>query len=135
MTDAELAAIWKAADRPCSYNSIVRLLILTGQRREEVAGMIWNEVTNDLSAWTISASRAKNGIAHIVPLSPQAQAILHAARDTREPIPFSRRRGPFNGFGKAKRPWTKPAVSKIGACMTFAVRRPPAFNGSACDSK
>jgi integrase len=62
LTDAELAAIWKAADGPGSYDSIVRLLILTGQRREEVAGMTWDEVADDLSAWTISANRAKIGV-------------------------------------------------------------------------
>jgi integrase len=103
LTDAELAAIWKAADGLGSYNSIVRLLLLTGQRREEVAGMTWNEVTGDLSAWTISAQRAKNGVAHIVPLSPQAQVILRAAPryEGTDPI-FPGRRGPFNGFGKAK---------------------------------
>ena len=103
LTDAELAAIWKATDGPGSYDSIVRLLILTGQRCEEVASMMWNEVTDDLSAWTISANRAKNGVAHIVPLSPQAQSILLAAprHGGAEPV-FPGRRGPFNGFGKAK---------------------------------
>jgi integrase len=103
LTDAELAAIWKAVDGLGSYNSIVRLLLLTGQRREEVAGMTWNEITDDLSAWTISAQRAKNGVAHIVPLSPQAQVILRAAPryEGTDPV-FPGRRGPFNGFGKAK---------------------------------
>jgi integrase len=103
LTDAELAAVWKAAVGPGVYDSIVRLLILTGQRREEVAGMTWNEVAADLSAWTISANRAKNGVAHIVPLSPQAQAVLRAAlRHEGADLVFPGRRGPFNGFGKAK---------------------------------
>jgi integrase len=103
LTDDELAAIWKAADAPGSYDSIVRVLILTGQRREEVAGMRWSEVADDLSVWTISANRAKNGVAHIVPLSPQAQSILRAAarHEGADPV-FPGRRGPFNGFGKAK---------------------------------
>ncbi len=103
LSDAELAVVWNAADGPGSYDSIVRLLILTGQRREEVAGMTWDEVTDDLSAWTISANRAKNGVTHIVPLSPQAQAILHATpRYEAADLIFPGRRGPFNGFGKAK---------------------------------
>jgi integrase len=51
-------------------------------------------VTGDLSAWTISAQRAKNGVAHIVPLSPQAQVILRAAPryEGTDPI-FPGRRG------------------------------------------
>jgi integrase len=103
LTDAELAAIWKAADGPGSYDSIVRLLILTGQRREEVAGMTWDEVADDLSAWTISANRAKIGVTHIVPLSPRAEAILRATpRCEGADLVFPGRRGLFNGFGKAK---------------------------------
>jgi integrase len=103
LTEAELAAIWKAADGPGSYDSIVRVLMLTGQRREEVAGMTWSEVADDISAWTISANRAKNGVAHIVPLSPQVQRILRAVpRHEGADLVFPGRRGPFNGFGKAK---------------------------------
>jgi integrase len=104
LTDAELAAVWKAAEGPGPYDSIVRLLILTGQRREEVAGITWREVAEDLSAWTISANRAKNGVAHIVPLSPQAQAILRTTprHGGGADSVFHGRHGPFNGFGKAK---------------------------------
>ena len=60
------------------------MLILTGQRREEVAGMTWDEIAADLSTWTIPASRAKNGVAHLVPLSPQAQAILRRRATCRD---------------------------------------------------
>ncbi|MGO9392502.1 tyrosine-type recombinase/integrase, partial [Rhodoblastus sp.] len=79
LTDQELRAVWLATAGPGSFNAIVRMLMLTGQRREEVAGMTWVEVAPDLSTWTIPASRAKNGVAHVVPLNPQAQAILAAA--------------------------------------------------------
>ncbi len=103
LTDAEIAAVWKAADGPGAFNAIVRMLILTGQRREEVAAMGWDEIAADLSTWTVPASRAKNGAAHIVPLSPQAQAILRAApRLEGTDLAFPGLRGPFNGFSKAK---------------------------------
>jgi integrase len=89
------------------------MLILTGQRREEVAGMTWSEIGQDLSTWTIPATRAKNGLAHIVPLSPQAQTIIKAVRQVakgnagekanNEPaFVFPGRVGAFNGFSKAK---------------------------------
>ncbi len=76
LSDDELASVWRATDGPGPFNGIVRMLILTGQRREEVADMTWSELSNDLSTWTIPASRAKNGATHIVPLSAPAQDLL-----------------------------------------------------------
>jgi len=110
LTDDELRSIWQATAGPGSFNAIVRTLILTGQRREEVAGMTWDEIAPDLSTWTIPASRAKNGEAHFVPLSPQAQAIFATApRMAKDGVDkgtwlvfLGRGVGPFNGFSKAK---------------------------------
>ncbi len=103
LTDDELRAIWNATGGEGSYNAIVRMLILTGQRREEVAGMAWSELADDLSVWTIPSQRAKNKAAHIVPLALQAQIIVRAAsRIEGQPLVFPGTRGPFNGFSKAK---------------------------------
>jgi integrase len=107
LTDAELLAIWQATAGPGPFNAIVRMLALTGQRRQEVAGMTWNEIAPDLSTWTLPENRTKNGATHIVPLSAQAQAIIKAAprreRSGTDPeLVFWGQRGPFNGFGKAK---------------------------------
>jgi hypothetical protein len=55
LSDAEIGEIWRgAADAGAPYGSIIRLLILTGQRRGEVAGMNWAEISDDLATWTIS---------------------------------------------------------------------------------
>jgi integrase len=73
----ELGGVWRAAaglSQP--YSEFVRLLLLTLQRREEVAGMRWSELSADLMTWTIPKERSKNGRAHIVHLAPPAQAIL-----------------------------------------------------------
>jgi integrase len=103
LTDEELRAVWEATERPGSFNPIVRILILTGQRREEVAGMTWSDVAGDLSTWTIPGARAKNGAAHLVPLSSQAQTILRAAPHIEgNDLVFPGLRGPFNGFSTAK---------------------------------
>jgi integrase len=107
LSDEELVAVWVATKDPSAYNAIVRMLILTGQRREEVAGMTWGEIAPDLSTWTIPAGRTKNGVAHIVQLSPQAQAIISSdhrmATDNVElEFVFRGRAGVFNGFSKAK---------------------------------
>ena len=55
---------------------IIRLLILTGQRRGEVAGMAWDELTEDLATWTLPGQRTKNGAAHTVPLSAPARELF-----------------------------------------------------------
>ncbi len=113
LSDDELTAVWNATKGPGSYNAIVRLLTLTGARREEVSGMTWGEVAPDLTTWSIPASRAKNGVAHIVPLSAQAQAIIEAVPrvakdddgkkvDDESELVLPGRAGAFNGFSKSK---------------------------------
>jgi integrase len=101
LSDDELATIWGATASAGPFNGIVRLLILTGQRREEVAGMTWAEVSGDFSTWTIPASRTKNGATHIVPLASPAQDLLREAPRFGELV-FPGLRGPFNGWSKAK---------------------------------
>ena len=99
--DDELAALWRATDGAGPFNGIMRLLLLTGQRREEVAGMTWTELSNDLSTWTIPANRAKNAATHIVPLSAPAQELLRGVHRFGELV-FPGLRGAFNGWSKAK---------------------------------
>jgi integrase len=77
LNDDEIIEIWRAAgDAGAPYGAIVRLLILTGQRRGEVAGMTWGEISDDLSAWTMPGERTKNGVPHVVPLSGPARHLL-----------------------------------------------------------
>ncbi len=77
LSEAELQALWAACDDVGEpFGSIVRLLILTGQRRDEVAGMRWTEVDTDAALWTIPGERAKNGVPHPVPLGETALSIL-----------------------------------------------------------
>ena len=81
LTDAELAAIWHATDAngiPATFGRLVKLMILTGQRREEVAAMAWSEVSADRSMWTIAGARSKNAQAHAVPLCRAVQDLLPA---------------------------------------------------------
>jgi integrase len=73
LSDAELAAVWKSC-RENDYGKIVRLLILTAARRQEVGGMRWSEIENDV--WTIPVERSKNGLAHALPLPPPAMQII-----------------------------------------------------------
>ena len=73
----ELAAVWHAAGE-CAYpyGTIVRLLILTGQRRGEVANMAWHQIDLEAQTWLIPASLTKSNRAHLLPLSPGVMAVL-----------------------------------------------------------
>ena len=77
LSDAEIGAIWRAADRlgPI-HGGYARFLLLTLARREEVARMTWGEVSADLATWTLPAERAKNHTAHVVHLPEPARDIL-----------------------------------------------------------
>ncbi|MFL5094142.1 MAG: tyrosine-type recombinase/integrase, partial [Xanthobacteraceae bacterium] len=77
LNDQELAQIIVAArkmDGP--YGGIVELLAVTGQRREEVAGMRWDELDLARCIWTLPRSRTKNAKEHVVHLSVQSMNVL-----------------------------------------------------------
>ena len=79
LTDAELTAIWKACDGEASgtqahHNIIVKLLMLTGCRREEVGGMRWDELSDGV--WSLSAERSKNKVARKIILPAAALKLL-----------------------------------------------------------
>ena len=79
LTDQELRWFWKAAsslDYP--FGPLTRLLLLTGQRLSEVAEMTWAEIDSAKRLWTIPGERAKNDVAHEVPLSDAAMALIDA---------------------------------------------------------
>ena len=101
---SELAEIWNACEDD-EYGKIVRLLILTLQRREEIAGLRWSEVDpvrNNMIA--LPGFRTKNSHDHLVPLSAPALDIVRTVsrRNDRELL-FGERGGPFSGFSKAKK--------------------------------
>jgi integrase len=75
LTDDELRSIWNALPEN-DYGNIVRLLALTGQRRDEIGSLRWREVDFDKAVIALPAERTKNGKPHDIPLSPAALAIL-----------------------------------------------------------
>jgi len=77
LDDGELSRVWFAsADAGRLFGPIVRLLIVTGQRRGEVTGLSWEEVNRANRCWTLPGARSKNGEAHVIPLGDLATAIL-----------------------------------------------------------
>src|SRR5262249_37013709 len=89
LNDEELARVILAARKIGGpYGGIVELLALTGQRREEVAGLRQDELDLAQQIWMIPKARTKNAKAHIVHLSKQALTVLKLA-DHREPFVLS----------------------------------------------
>ena len=103
LAGSELAALWAALgdDR---FGNIVRLLILTGQRRLEIGNLRWSETDFDRALLVLPPERVKNGRLHEVPLSPQALAILRRLSQSpkrsraNDDLVFSR----FSGWSVAK---------------------------------
>ena len=80
LSDDELRLVWQAADQVgWPFGPLVKLLALTGQRRDEVGRMQWSELDLDKQLWTLPAERVKNNQPHHVPLSDAALAVLKDA--------------------------------------------------------
>jgi integrase len=75
LSDAELAAIWRACGSE-DFGKIVKLLILTGARRTEISGLRWSELEKTAGTWTLPKERSKNKRAHTLPLPAAASRIL-----------------------------------------------------------
>ncbi|GEO15068.1 tyrosine-type recombinase/integrase [Microvirga aerophila] len=105
LSDEELRLVWLAASRiGWPFGSMVQLLILTGQRRDEVAAMRWSEISDAGRLWTIPGARTKNGQPHQVPLSNAARDILSTLpRLAGSDLVFTTTGAtPVSGYSKAK---------------------------------
>jgi integrase len=105
LSDDELAACWNAAQAEgFPFAQFIQLVILTGQRRGEVAGLQWSEIDFARGVWTIPAKRAKNKTTHAVPLAPLALDILKSIpRFLNSDYTFTTNgRNPISGFGRLK---------------------------------
>ena len=102
LTQAELAELWAALPQG-DFGEIVRLLALTGQRREEIGGLRWSEVDLDRGLIVLPPDRTKNLRQHEVPLSRQAKAILERQpkRKGRDFV-FGIGEAGFSGWSKSK---------------------------------
>ena len=93
-------------DAPATPSApLVRMLLLTGQRKSEVAEARWREFDLDKKLWSIPIARMKGKAAHVVPLTDDVIAILRSLpRFARGDYLFSTRFGasPTNGFSKYK---------------------------------
>jgi|APTNR8051073442_1049403.scaffolds.fasta_scaffold02340_5 integrase len=120
LSDDEVKVVWNAAEASgYPFGAFVRLLLLTGCRRNEIATLRWSDIDDGQAVVTIPGERYKTGRPHVVPLSGLAQEIIAAVPKVEGcPYLFSTRRArkavegdekkerpyvPLSGFSKMKR--------------------------------
>jgi integrase len=106
LSDMEIAAFWRAADRMgYPFGAMFQVLLLTGQRKSEVAEARWIEFELKDRLWTVPPERFKSDASHLVPLSDDVLTVLEGLpRFERGDHLFSTTFGqkPVSGFSKAK---------------------------------
>ncbi len=106
LTSEELAIIWRAFEAEGGlFGPLFQLLLLTGQRRGEIAGLQWREIegrNTPSPVINLPKSRTKNKRPHRVPLSPPALAIIDRIPTTSNYVFSTTGNTPLSGFGKAK---------------------------------
>lgn len=104
LDDDEIRDLWQALDKaevPAPFPRLVRALLLTAQRRDEVSHLRRDEIDNDV--WIMPEERNKTGIHNAVPLTEEVRSLLGTPQ--KKGFVFSTTNGhkPFSGFSKAKR--------------------------------
>lgn len=138
LADDELASVLRAADQAAyPFGNIVRLLVLTGQRRSEVGGMRWQDLDLDQGIWTIPAEANKSGREHVVPLTESALRLLKVVPRLSNVYVFPSLRSPdrcFSGYSKCKArldensgvaAWTLHDLRRTVATGLAALQVPP----------
>ncbi|NNE85805.1 MAG: site-specific integrase, partial [Alphaproteobacteria bacterium] len=113
LSDEELAAVFQTArNGESAFHNIVSLLVLTGQRRGEIAALEWNWIDGDAHAITFPASITKNKRIHSIPFGDVvADVFENITRIEKNPYVFPAARDRlknkpatiFNGWGKPKK--------------------------------
>ena len=117
LSDDEVVALWRATENSgWPWGPFVRMLILTMQRRQEVAEMDWSEIDIDARRWTLPADRAKNDQEHVIPLTSLALAELQLLGPKRKGLVFTTTgTTPVSGFFKGRAALHKDMIAHLKA--------------------
>jgi integrase len=100
LSEAELKLVWNNLNGD-QFAAVVRLLMLTGQRANEIAGLRWSEIGD--GQIVLPAERVKNKRAHTLPLSPAAAEIIEQQpRRVGRDLIFGDGDGPFSGWSRCR---------------------------------
>jgi integrase len=111
LTDLEIKWFWKACDEIAfPFGSLFKILLLTGARRSEVAGMTRDELDQVAHLWSLPGERTKNGKPHAIFIADEFDGLLDKVKTNYEFI-FGYDKPP-SGFSKAKKALDK-AIAKL----------------------
>ncbi|WP_114184067.1 tyrosine-type recombinase/integrase [Microvirga aerophila] len=103
LTDEELGAVLAAArELGHPFGSIVQMLALTAQRRDEVGRLSWDQLDLEKAVWVMPPEHAKNGKPHLVHLSAPVLQLLQSAPRLGDIVFSGDGTTPFQGFSKSK---------------------------------
>jgi integrase len=127
LTAAEIKALWDATSGSDDYSAIVRLLLLTGCRANEIAKLRWDEIKSDRII--LPAERTKTGKEHSIPLTGGMRTILGGRnrRHDKEHIFGRSHDRPFTGWSESKAALDarlKAAGHKLKPWVNHDLRRP-----------
>ena len=121
LTDAELRLVWKALT-DSQYSTIIRLLMLTGQRVSEITGLRWSEIDFKRGVISLPGERTKNSRPHDIPMAATVRSLLEAqSRSDGRDLVFGQGAGPFSGLSRCKEALDKDIAASNGR------RRMPAW--------
>lgn len=104
LADFEIREIWNACENvEYPFGPLVQFLILTGQRRGEVASMKWDDYDEDNRLWTLPRESTKTDRQHHVHVSEVAAKILEDAPDMGSYVFTSAGERPFENFSRDKK--------------------------------
>ena len=114
LSDDEIRVIWPVLGEAGVFGSLVKTLLLTAQRRDEVAQMRQQEIGDD-QIWEIPAERYKTKVPHFIPLSDAALSLIKAQLklDDCEYVFPSQVETPFSAFGKSKAALDKAVLAAM----------------------
>jgi integrase len=101
--DDEIRAVWQVAEANGTFGALIRILLLTAQRREKVVSMRWDDIS-EYGAWTIPTEEREKGNAGMLVLPPLAMAVIKAQPQLGDNgfVFAGRGAGAINGFSKSK---------------------------------
>jgi integrase len=123
LTERELVEVWRAAGDD-DHGRIIKALILTAQRKTEIADAQWNEIDAERREIRLDGGRTKNKRAHVVPLSSAALHVIGSVirRNDRAFLFGEGKRG-FQGWSMAKRRLDKRLAGKVEGWTLHDIRR------------
>ncbi|MFX0542653.1 tyrosine-type recombinase/integrase [Roseovarius sp. S4756] len=131
VSDEEIGALWAACDAEgYPFGDCMKLLILSGQRRAEVAEMRWSELDLEKRLWTLPSQRAKNGRQHTVPITDAMLTVLRKVpRFLGSDFVFTTGgKSPVSGFGRLKKRLDKALPDATEPWIIHDLRRTMSTN-------